>query len=271
MNTDDIPATAESTWHFPIFSEKEIPVLPHTIEQKHAELWRDYAHERGAILVIDKPLTWTSFDIVAKMRGIVKMKKIGHAGTLDPLATGVLVLCVGRATKHVEAIQQFYKIYDVTIKLGATTRSDDGETTEENHTSTEHISFNDIQEKLSPYLGTIHQIPPMYSAVWINGQRAYQQARKGKDVEIEPRPVRIDSIEILAWDNPFLTLRVQCGKGTYIRSLARDIGVDLGVGGYVQTLRRNAVGQFTENQAWTIQQLADLFSYLKNNKQHENI
>ncbi len=273
MNTDDILLSAtDTTLPFPVFSEKELPVLPQGVfGQTEAQLWRDYAHERGAILVIDKPLTWTSFDIVAKMRGTIKMKKIGHAGTLDPLATGVLVLCIGRATKQVESIQQFYKIYDVTIKLGATTRSDDGETPEENHVSAEHITVNDIHDSLLPYIGTIHQIPPIYSAVWINGQRAYQQARKGKDIEIEPRPVRIDSIEILAWDNPFLTLRIQCGKGTYIRSLARDIGADLGVGGYVQTLRRNAVGQFTEDQSWTVQQIADLFSYLKNNTKYENI
>lgn len=270
MSTETLTVT-QQPWHHGVFSEKELPVLPKSAIQSDAELWREYAHERGGILVIDKPLTWTSFDVVAKMRGIVKMKKIGHAGTLDPLATGVLVVCCGRATKQVENIQQHHKVYDVTVKLGAVTRSDDGETPEEHHQSTDQIHDNDIRKVLGRYSGLINQTPPMYSAVWIDGKRAYEQARKGHTVSIEPRQVRIDSIEILAWENPLLTLRIQCGKGTYIRSLARDIGADLGVGGYVQTLRRNAVGQFSEHEAWTIQDLADLFSFLKKSTRHDNI
>jgi len=271
MSTETLTLEEHQSWQHGIYSDKELPVLPTGAVQSVAELWRDYAHDRGAILVVDKPLTWTSFDVVAKMRGIVKMKKIGHAGTLDPLASGVLVVCFGRATKQVESIQQHHKIYDVTVKLGAVTRSDDAETPEECHQATDHIHYDEIQKALHRYSGQIEQIPPMYSAVWIDGKRAYEQARKGHSVSIEPRQVRIDSIEILAWENPLLTLRIQCGKGTYIRSLARDIGADLGVGGYVQTLRRNAVGQFSEQGAWTIQDLSDLFSFLKTNTRHDNL
>lgn len=250
-----------TTQHF--FGEKRIPVLQRGANYELCNEWRDGAHEQGAILVVDKPLTWTSFDIVAKMRGIVKFKKIGHAGTLDPLATGVLVLCFGRATKEVEAIQSFFKKYTVTIKLGATTRSDDAETGEENHTSVTHISTHAIEEILPQFIGTITQTPPAFSAVWIDGKRAYQEARKGKEVIIEPRPVRIDSIDIIEWNSPYLTLTIQCGKGTYIRSLARDIGKVLHVGGYVSELRRTAVGEFIAEEAYTIQELTELFSYLR--------
>ncbi len=245
------------------FGQKNLPVLQYGANTEQSTEWRNAAHEQGAILVVDKPLTWTSFDVVAKMKGIVKFKKIGHAGTLDPLATGVLVLCFGRATKEVETIQSLYKKYTVTIKLGATTRSDDAETEEENHISAAHINSASIEEILSRFIGTVNQTPPAFSAVWIDGKRAYNEARKGKEVIIEPRPVRIDSIEIIAWNSPYLTLSVQCGKGTYVRSLARDIGNELQVGGYVSELRRTAVGEFTAEEAYSIQELTEKFSYLR--------
>lgn len=261
----------ENTLFRHFFGEKRLPILSRGADKELVDEWRNCAHEQGAILVVDKPLTWTSFDVVAKMRGIVKFKRIGHAGTLDPLASGVLVVCFGKATKEVETIQSYYKDYTVTIKLGATTRSDDGETEEENHTDTTHVTKTAIEYVLPQFIGTVLQTPPAFSAVWVDGKRAYQEARKGKAIVLEPRPIRIDSIEIIEWANPYLTLTIRCGKGTYIRSIARDIGVALQVGGYVSELRRTAVGEFVAEEAHAITELTGMFSHLRKANQNENV
>lgn len=184
----------------------------------------------GEILYFDKPLRWTSFDLVNKVRNIVRYKlglkkmKIGHAGTLDPLATGVMIVCTGRATKKIESFQYQTKEYVATLKLGATTPSFDLETEIDGEYPTEHITEELLRSTLKNFIGSIQQIPPTYSAVKINGKRAYEYARKGQDVEIKPKTLVIDEIELISFSDNVAKIRVVCSKGTYIRALARDIG-----------------------------------------------
>ena len=202
----------------------------------------------GEIIGIDKPLGWTSFDAVKRLRGVIQRRlgvkkfKIGHAGTLDPLATGVLIVCTGRATRRIEELQSGEKEYIATLKLGATTPSFDLETEVDATFPTEHITLASIEDILPRFRGKIQQIPPIYSAVKIDGKRAYKYARKGKEVELKPKELVISEIEILKFDMPVLELRVACSKGTYIRALARDIGEALGSGAHLIGLRRTRVG-----------------------------
>lgn len=202
----------------------------------------------GAVLYLDKPLHWTSFDLVNKARTMVKHTldikklKIGHAGTLDPLATGVLIVCTGKATKRIEELQYHTKEYIATIQLGATTPSFDLETEVDATYPTEHISREMVEETLQKFLGEIKQIPPSYSAVKVNGKRAYEYARKGAEVEIKPKTLVIDEIELLEYDMPTIKIRVVCSKGTYIRALARDIGQALNSGAHLTGLQRTRIG-----------------------------
>ncbi len=202
----------------------------------------------GEIIGIDKPLGWTSFDAVKRLRGVIQRRlgvkkfKIGHAGTLDPLATGVLIVCTGRATRRIEELQSGEKEYIATLKLGATTPSFDLETEVDATFPVEHITRGLIEEVLPQFRGNISQIPPIYSAVKIDGKRAYKYARKGKEVELKPKELVISEIEILKFEMPVLELRVACSKGTYIRALARDIGEALGSGAHLVGLRRTRVG-----------------------------
>lgn len=202
----------------------------------------------GAVLYFDKPLHWTSFDLVNKARTMVKHTldikklKIGHAGTLDPLATGVLIVCTGKATKRIEELQYHTKEYIATIQLGATTPSFDLETEVDATYPTEHISREMVEETLQKFLGEIKQIPPSYSAVKVNGKRAYEYARKGAEVEIKPKTLVIDEIELLEYDMPTIKIRVVCSKGTYIRALARDIGQALNSGAHLTGLQRTRIG-----------------------------
>jgi tRNA pseudouridine55 synthase len=211
--------------------------------------------QKGEILVFDKPLDWTSFDLVHKVRYIICRKlnikkiKVGHAGTLDPKATGILVLCTGKATSKIETLQADEKEYIATLKIGATTPSFDLESSEDGQYETAHISKDLLIEVLQKFIGTIMQVPPEYSAVKINGKRAYDYARKGIAVEIKSKVLEIKEIEILSFDLPEVKLRVVCGKGTYIRALARDIGIALNSGAYLTGLRRTRVGNFDLNQA----------------------
>ena len=211
--------------------------------------------QEGEILVFDKPLDWTSFDLVHKVRFIIckklniKKLKVGHAGTLDPKATGILILCTGKATSKIEMLQADEKEYVATLKFGATTPSFDLESAENGHYSTDHISKELLTKVLQRFLGTIMQVPPDYSAVKINGKRAYEYARKGIAVEIKSKVLEIKEIEILSFDLPEVKLRIVCGKGTYIRALARDIGEALSSGAYLTGLRRTRVGDFNLNQA----------------------
>ena len=211
--------------------------------------------QKGEILVFDKPLDWTSFDLVHKVRYIIckklniKKLKVGHAGTLDPKATGILILCTGKATSKIETLQADEKEYVATLKFGATTPSFDLESTEDGQYCTEHISKELLTEVLQKFVGTIMQVPPEYSAVKINGKRAYEYARKGIAVEIKSKVLEIKEIEVLSFDLPEVKLRIVCGKGTYIRALARDIGEALNSGAYLTGLRRTRVGNYNLNQA----------------------
>ena len=204
----------------------------------------------GEILSFDKPLHWTSFDLVAKVRRTlchalgVKKLKVGHSGTLDPLATGVVVVCTGKKTKLIDQLQYDTKEYVATLQLGATTPSFDMEHEVDHRYPTAHISRNLIDQTIPTFLGEQWQVPPVYSAVSVNGKRAYTFARKGEEVELKPKLLVIDEIEVLSFDEASmqLTIRVVCSKGTYIRALARDIGVSLKSGAYLTALRRTRVG-----------------------------
>ena len=205
----------------------------------------------GEVLAFDKPLHWTSFDLVAKIRYALcrklgtKKLKVGHSGTLDPLATGVVVICTGKKTKLIEQLQYDVKEYEATLQLGATTASYDMEQPVNATFPTEHITTSLIDETIPTFVGEQWQTPPMYSAVWVNGKRAYELARQGQEVELKPKLLVIDAIEVLSFDaeKMQLTIRVVCSKGTYIRALARDIGECLGSGAYLTALRRTRVGE----------------------------
>lgn len=208
--------------------------------------------QTGEIIAIDKPYCMSSFGALAHIRYVLSKflhhkVKIGHAGTLDPLATGVLVLCTGKKTKEIEQLQTHTKEYTATLQLGATTASYDLEHTVNHTYPTRHITRQLIEETLPQFVGDIQQVPPTYSAVKVNGDRAYALRRAGEDVTLKPKNVRIDEIELTHYDdeNKQLGLRVVCGKGTYIRSLARDLGRALGSGAFLTELRRTRVGDFT--------------------------
>lgn len=208
--------------------------------------------QTGEIIAIDKPYRMSSFGALAHIRYVLSKflhhkVKIGHAGTLDPLATGVLVLCTGKKTKEIEQLQTHTKEYTATLQLGATTASYDLEHTVNHTYPTRHITRQLIEETLPQFVGDIQQVPPTYSAVKVNGDRAYALRRAGEDVALKPKNVRIDEIELTHYDdeNKQLGLRVVCGKGTYIRSLARDLGRALGSGAFLTELRRTRVGDFT--------------------------
>lgn len=204
----------------------------------------------GEVIPINKPYTWTSFQIVSKIRYLLSRKygikrfKVGHAGTLDPLATGVLLLCTGKATKRIEELQSHTKEYIAEITLGATTPSFDLEHPIDATYPYEHITREMIEETLKKFIGNIAQRPPLFSACKIEGKRAYDLARKGSDMQLEPKQIRIDEIELLECDLPRIRIRVVCGKGTYIRSLARDIGEALQSGGHLTDLIRTRIGEY---------------------------
>ena len=216
------------------------------------------------LLVIDKPLGLTSMGVVRRVRhaagGKVKgpnKLKVGHAGTLDPLATGVLVVCIGRATGLVEQLMGGVKVYETSIDLGAFTASDDAEMPRQEVAVQAPPTAEQVDAALAQQTGVIEQVPPNFSAVHVEGRRAYQAARKGEALELRPKQVRIDSIERLAYDWPRLDLRITCGRGTYIRSIARDLGHLLGTGGHLTALRRTAVGPYTLDQAFDFERLRD--------------
>ncbi|MBR5375045.1 MAG: tRNA pseudouridine(55) synthase TruB [Paludibacteraceae bacterium] len=225
----------------------------------------------GEILYFDKPLEWTSFDLVNKVRYMIKRKlgvkkfKIGHAGTLDPLATGVLVVCTGKATKRIEELQYQTKEYVATLRLGATTPSFDLEQEIDAEYPTEHITREMVEDTLKTFLGEIQQIPPVYSAVKVNGKRAYDYARKGNEVELKPKLLVIDEIELLDCQLPYITIRVVCSKGTYIRALARDIGIALKSGAHLTSLRRTRVGDITVENCISLEEFQNIVN------EHEQI
>jgi tRNA pseudouridine55 synthase len=225
---------------------------------------KTYNFLKGEVLLFDKSRQWTSFDLVQRVRntlcrnlGIKKMK-VGHAGTLDPLASGLMILCTGKATKLIESFQDKDKEYTATLKLGATTPSYDMETREENHKPFEMLTREIIDETLQKFLGETDQTPPLYSAVKVKGERAFDYARRGENLKLSPRKIVIKQIDVKSFELPFFTICVKCSKGTYIRALARDIGNELGCGAYLTELRRTKIGEYNVEDAMTID------SFLKN-------
>jgi tRNA pseudouridine55 synthase len=218
----------------------------------------DFDFEAGEVLLLDKPLTWTSFDVVRKVKNTLRPRKIGHAGTLDPLATGLLILCTGKKTKEIDQIQAQEKEYEGTFRLGQTTPSFDLETPVDAEQPYEHLTEADIQAAVATFLGKIEQIPPVFSAVKVDGKRAYELARKGEQAEIKAKTVEIKAFELTRIALPDIDFRVVCSKGTYIRSLARDLGVALGCGAHLTRLVRTRIGEYRLADAWTVAEVQAL-------------
>lgn len=208
------------------------------------------------VLLINKPLEWTSFDVVKKVRRILQIKKIGHAGTLDPLATGLLILCTGKMTKQIETFQGQEKEYTGKIILGQTTPSYDLETEPTQPVDISGINSQLIEKAAKKFTGMIEQVPPLHSAIKVDGKRAYKLARSGKDVILKARQVTISTFEIRAINLPEIQFRVVCSKGTYIRSLAHDLGQELGVGAYLSELCRTRIGDFLLTDALTVDKIS---------------
>ena len=223
---------------------------------------------KGEVILIDKPLNWTSFDVVKKIRRniIIKLKqtgiKVGHAGTLDPLATGLMIICTGKLTKEISKYQEYHKEYIATLKLGATTPSFDLETGIDKSYPVDHINEVLIKKTLKEYTGELCQIPPRFSAKFINGIRAYKYARSGKEINLKPSRIFINEINILKFELPILEIKVICSKGTYIRSLVRDIGKSLDSGAHLIKLVRTAIGKYKLDEAISIEDFERQLKFL---------
>jgi tRNA pseudouridine55 synthase len=212
----------------------------------------------GRVLLIDKPLDWTSFDVVKKIRNTIRIKKVGHAGTLDPLATGLLIVCTGKFTKKINEFMAQEKEYTGTITLGAVTPTYDLESEPEDLKPTEGITKEEIEKTTKSFMGEILQVPPAHSAIKQKGKPVYLLARKGIDVVLEPRKITIKEFEITYIEMPVISFKVVCTTGTYIRSLANDFGKALGCGGYLSKLRRTRIGDFKADDALSMEQFAKL-------------
>lgn len=224
----------------------------------------------GETLLFDKPKGWTSFDVVKKVRGLVRVKKVGHAGTLDPLATGLLILCTGKKTKTIESIQGQEKEYEVEFRLGATTPSYDAEFPPENIVDCSHLTEADLERELEQFRGEIEQYPPKFSAVKVGGKRAYKAARKGQDIELRPRNVTVYAFDLLEFRAPdWGRAVIRCSKGTYIRSLVHDLGQALGVGGYILELKRTRIGSHQLENAWEINEFAESLKEFRASQQEK--
>lgn len=216
--------------------------------------------KEGEILYVNKPYKWTSFALVNKIRWKISRQikqkiKVGHAGTLDPLATGVMIICTGKATKRIEEFQYQTKEYIATIKLGETTPSFDLELPVDNTYETDHITENLVYDVISSFKGEIWQVPPTYSAVKVDGKRAYNYARNGEEIELKPKLLVIDEIEVLSLSLPEIKIRVVCSKGTYIRALARDIGKALNSGAHLTSLERTRIGEIKLQNCYELDSL----------------
>lgn len=225
-----------------------------------------YDFQTGALLLVDKPKDWTSFDVVNKIRHSLRKRleikkiKVGHSGTLDPMATGLLLICTGKFTKKLHELQGLSKSYSGTFVLGATTPSYDAESEIDQTYPIDHIKRKDVKKAAQNFIGEIKQIPPMFSAIKVDGQPLYRKARKGEKVEIEARKVKIDSFDIQRVELPEVDFTVDCSKGTYIRSLAFDMGKSLNSGAYLTALKRTRIGKYHLKDAWS---LNDLLTYIK--------
>ena len=203
----------------------------------------------GKVLLLDKPIGWTSFNMVQKVRYLTKVAKVGHAGTLDPLATGLLIICTGKFTKQINTYMGMTKEYTGTLVIGATTPTYDLESDPENFRSIEHITEEQIKVATKQFIGDILQMPPQHSAIKKDGKRLYESARQGIEVKVDPRPITIESFEITRIQLPQIDFKVVCSTGTYIRSLVKDFGDVLGVGAYMSALRRTKIGAFNVDNA----------------------
>jgi len=221
----------------------------------------------GAVFLVNKPYQWTSFDVVKKIRNALKVKKVGHAGTLDPLATGLLIICAGKETKNIAHYQAQEKEYVGTIVLGKTTESFDLEREVKEIADPHFLKKEAILGAAQSLTGDIMQIPPNHSAIKKDGKRVYESARKGINMKLDPRPVTINAFEITGIDLPEIHFKIVCSKGTYIRSIARDMGEILGVGAYLSALKRTAIGEFRLDNAWELELLVDKIK----SEQHENL
>ncbi|MBM4174888.1 MAG: tRNA pseudouridine(55) synthase TruB [Ignavibacteria bacterium] len=217
---------------------------------------------KGEVILVDKPLDWTSFNVVDKIRKTIKVKKVGHTGTLDPKATGLLIICTGAKTKTISSYLDLTKEYAGKIFLGKTTPTMDtesiNEATEQQDTSS--IDRKMIEKVSERFMGVIEQVPPSYSAIWVDGRRAYKLARKGREIKLEPRKVIIDKFKITDYDEPLISFEISCSKGTYVRKIASDLGTELGCGAFLYELRRTKIGQYDLNDAINIDKFQDLFA-----------
>ena len=240
------------------------------METTHKNIYFNF--EQGETLLVDKPLDWTSFDVVNKIRYASGVRKVGHAGTLDPRASGLLIVCIGRkATRQIDTYQGLDKVYEGSFYLGATTASFDAETEVLETFDISHITNEDITKIATTFLGVSQQVAPIYSALKVNGVPMYKSARKGIAVEPKTRMVRIEVFEITKIELPHIHFRIHCGKGTYIRSIANDLGKALGVGAYLAILRRTKIGEFDVNNAWVLPELVTVLQGQKEkNKQEKN-
>jgi tRNA pseudouridine55 synthase len=214
-------------------------------------------YAEGKVLLINKPLYWTSFDAVRKVRNLVRTKKVGHAGTLDPLASGLLIICTGKFTKKINEYMAQEKEYTGTITLGATTPTYDLESEPQDFKTIDHITKEMLEAATRPFTGIIQQVPPIHSAIKVEGKRVYELARKGIDVKLEPRQINISEFSITNIELPVVHFKVVCSTGTYIRSLANDYGAQLGCGGHLSSLCRTRIGNFNLSDAMTIEDLDD--------------
>ena len=221
----------------------------------------------GEVFLINKPLEWTSFDVVKKVRNALRIKKVGHAGTLDPLATGLLIVCAGKMTKQIESFMGQEKEYTGTFVIGETTESFDLEKPVIPVADPSRITFEDVQKAVKQLIGSILQVPPMHSAIKVDGKRVYEAARAGKEVKMEPRPVEVREFEVTRFENNEIDFRIVCSKGTYIRSIARDLGDLLEVGAYMKSLCRTRIGSFLLADA---KELPELIEEIKLRK-HEDL
>jgi tRNA pseudouridine55 synthase len=227
----------------------------------NTESFNPYAE--GKVLLINKPLYWTSFDAVRKVRNLVKTKKVGHAGTLDPLATGLLIICTGKFTKKINEYMAQEKEYTGTITLGALTPTYDLESEPQDFKPFDHITHEMLEAATQPFTGVIQQVPPIHSAIKVEGKRVYELARKGIDVKLEPRQITISEFSITKVEMPVVHFKVVCSTGTYIRSLANDFGAQLGCGGYLSSLCRTRIGDFSLKDAMTIDGLEEEIKALR--------
>ncbi len=225
--------------------------------------------EEGVVILIDKPLEWTSFDVVSKIRNTIRTKKVGHAGTLDPLATGLLILCTGKFTKKIDEYQAQEKEYEGELVLGKTTPSCDLETEVDKEFDISAITEEMIRDNVKQFTGTIQQIPPIYSAIKVDGVPLYKKARKGETVEIKSREVTISEFEITDIKLPVVKFRVVCSKGTYIRSLVRDFGAALNNGAYMSGLRRTRIGEFRVENAENLKEFLEKVREEKRSKEEK--